>query len=99
MTSSSASSRALSASACDTSKYASHCSDPSLTKAQDINRLIPRDEMDLIKAAIESAVQKAKGKSMSCDILGSYRRGVPYSSDIDLVIRHKVRSPSLIVPC
>jgi DNA polymerase/3'-5' exonuclease PolX len=56
---------------------------------QDINRLIPRSEMDLLRSALESAVAFADGRFES-SILGSYRRGVPFSSDIDLVIRHEL---------
>lgn len=59
------------------------------TRTQDINRLIPRSEMDLLRAALESAVASADDRFEST-ILGSYRRGVPFSSDIDLVIRHEL---------
>ncbi|GAA5969606.1 hypothetical protein JCM3765_003447 [Sporobolomyces pararoseus] len=67
-----------------------------LTKAQkigllhreDFNRLIPRDEMEELKLALETALKKAK-KDFEMEILGSFRRGVGFSSDIDLVVRHK----------
>ncbi|GAA5871896.1 hypothetical protein JCM8547_003299 [Rhodosporidiobolus lusitaniae] len=66
-----------------------------LTKAQkigirhreDIARLIPRSEMEKLKSALETAL-KAIDEQYECEILGSYRRGVDFSSDIDLVVRH-----------
>lgn len=44
--------------------------------------------MDKLSAALDTAVKSADPKFQSA-ILGSYRRGVAFSSDIDLVIRHK----------
>ncbi|GAA6034997.1 hypothetical protein JCM8097_002135 [Rhodosporidiobolus ruineniae] len=66
-----------------------------LTKAQriglkhreDIQRLIPRFEMEKLKLVLEKALQ-AIDPRFECEILGSYRRGVDFSSDVDLVVRH-----------
>ncbi|GAA6012661.1 hypothetical protein JCM10207_009072 [Rhodosporidiobolus poonsookiae] len=66
-----------------------------LTKAQkiglkhreDIQRLIPRAEMEKLKLVLEKALQ-AIDPQFECEILGSYRRGVDFSSDIDLAVRH-----------
>lgn len=55
---------------------------------QDIGRLIPRKEMEKLHEALDTAVKSADPKFQSA-ILGSYRRGVAFSSDIDLVVRHK----------
>lgn len=44
--------------------------------------------MELLRDALEKAV-KAVDPSFECDILGSYRRGVEFSSDIDLALRHE----------
>lgn len=44
--------------------------------------------MDALKEALQEAVYAAN-VDFECDILGSYRRGVPFSSDVDLAIWHK----------
>ena len=44
--------------------------------------------MNKLSAVLDASVKSADPKFQS-DILGSYRRGVAFSSDIDLVIRHK----------
>jgi DNA-binding HxlR family transcriptional regulator len=44
--------------------------------------------MEKLKSALEEALQKVDSK-FECEILGSYRRGVGFSSDIDLAVRHK----------
>lgn len=44
--------------------------------------------MELLKSALEKALHKAD-PTFESEILGSYRRGVAFSSDIDLAIRHK----------
>ncbi|GAA6061758.1 hypothetical protein JCM10212_000738 [Sporobolomyces blumeae] len=58
-----------------------------LRHREDIGRLIPREEMEKLKAALESALAKLD-PAFECEILGSYRRGVGFSSDIDLAVRH-----------
>ncbi|GAA6047698.1 hypothetical protein JCM3770_001725 [Rhodotorula araucariae] len=66
-----------------------------LTKAQkiglrhreDIQRLIPRDEVEKLKAVLEKALA-AVDPRFECEVLGSYRRGANFSSDIDLAVRH-----------
>ncbi|KAM0749966.1 Nucleotidyltransferase, partial [Meredithblackwellia eburnea MCA 4105] len=68
-----------------------------LTKAQriglrhidDIDRLIPRSEMEVLRKTLFDLVQKLDERFESA-ILGSYRRGVEFSSDIDLVLRHEL---------
>jgi len=44
--------------------------------------------MEKLMSALEEALQKVDSK-FECEILGSYRRGVGFSSDIDLAVRHK----------
>lgn len=44
--------------------------------------------MDALKEALQAAVYAANF-DFECEILGSYRRGVPFSSDVDLAIWHK----------
>lgn len=44
--------------------------------------------MDALKEALQEAVYAANF-DFECEILGSYRRGVPFSSDVDLAIWHK----------
>ncbi|GAA5994352.1 hypothetical protein JCM5350_004295 [Sporobolomyces pararoseus] len=59
-----------------------------LSHREDFNRLIPRMEMEKLKVALETALKKAKN-DFEMEILGSFRRGVGFSSDIDLAVRHK----------
>ncbi|GAA5867476.1 hypothetical protein JCM3774_002915 [Rhodotorula dairenensis] len=66
----------------------SHAHKVGLRHREDINRLIPREEMDALKDALQDAVHAANPE-FECEILGSYRRGVPFSSDIDLAVWHK----------
>jgi hypothetical protein len=54
---------------------------------QDIGRLIPRSEMEKLRSSILSAL-KAIDPAFECEILGSYRRGIPFSSDLDVALRH-----------
>lgn len=44
--------------------------------------------MEKLKSALEDALKEVDPK-FECEILGSYRRGVGFSSDIDLAVRHK----------
>ncbi|GAA5871054.1 hypothetical protein JCM16303_001676 [Sporobolomyces ruberrimus] len=59
-----------------------------LVHREDFDRLIPREEMEKLKSALEDALKEVDPK-FECEILGSYRRGVGFSSDIDLAVRHK----------
>lgn len=56
--------------------------------AQDLNRLIPREELVELEKKIKKAVSAA-GRGFQMEILGSYRRGSAFCSDVDLVIRHE----------
>lgn len=56
--------------------------------AQDLNRLIPRDELVKLEKEIKKVVSAA-GSGFQMEILGSYRRGSAFCSDVDLVLRHK----------
>lgn len=58
-----------------------------LRSSQDIQRLIPRAEMDALKVELQETVRSVD-PAFECEVLGSYRRGVPFSSDIDLAVRH-----------
>ncbi|KAK4704852.1 hypothetical protein P7C70_g1357, partial [Phenoliferia sp. Uapishka_3] len=60
-----------------------------LRHVEDIGRLIPRSEMEKLRQKLEECVLTADSR-FECSILGSYRRGVDFSSDIDLVVRHKL---------
>lgn len=44
--------------------------------------------MEKLKSALENAIKKID-PHFECEILGSYRRGVGFSSDIDLAVRHR----------
>lgn len=58
--------------------------------SQDINRLIPRSEMIKLKTALDKVVASVgPAFQLEGEILGSFRRGVAFGSDIDLVIRCK----------
>ncbi|GAA5924967.1 uncharacterized protein JCM15063_005779 [Sporobolomyces koalae] len=59
-----------------------------LLHKDDIDRLIPRQEMEKLKEALEDSLKRLDPE-FECEILGSYRRGVGFSSDIDLAVRHK----------
>jgi len=59
-----------------------------LSVIQDIDRLIPREEMEKLKSALENAIKQIDPQ-FECEILGSYRRGVGFSSDIDMAVRHR----------
>ncbi|ORY45449.1 hypothetical protein BCR35DRAFT_336274 [Leucosporidium creatinivorum] len=54
----------------------------------DIERLIPRSEMMAFDAALRGALRKAD-PLLECELLGSFRRQASFSSDVDLVVRHK----------
>lgn len=56
-------------------------------RPQDIQRLIPRAEVEKLQVALEKALAAVDSR-FECEVLGSYRRGVEFSSDIDLAVRH-----------
>ncbi|GAA6010881.1 hypothetical protein JCM11491_004580 [Sporobolomyces phaffii] len=58
-----------------------------LVHREDFDRLIPREEMEKLKSALMAALREVDPK-FECEILGSYRRGVGFSSDVDLAVRH-----------
>ena len=51
----------------------------------DFQKKIPREEIDSIKILIESQLKKID-KNLIFEICGSYRRGLPESGDIDILI-------------
>ncbi|BGP29440.1 hypothetical protein JCM10296v2_001179 [Rhodotorula toruloides] len=55
---------------------------------EDLNRLIPREELVELEKEIKKAVSAA-GRGFQMEILGSYRRGSAFCSDVHLVIWHK----------
>lgn len=59
-----------------------------ISTPQDFDRLIPREEMRELASTLETTLARVDDK-FECEILGSYRRGVGFSSDIDLAVRHK----------
>ena len=54
---------------------------------EDLLEKIPRNEMDKHKKVIED-VSKKLDSTMEVSVVGSYRRGVTSSGDIDILIRH-----------
>ena len=68
--------------------------DIDLTKAQrlaleyydDLKERIPRDEMDKWKALFTKLLDSNTDDDFKWDLVGSYRRGMPSSSDLDLII-------------
>lgn len=49
--------------------------------------MIIDSEVDAIAKEVFRAVKLADSEN-ECEIVGSYRRGEPWSSDVDLVVRH-----------
>ena len=54
---------------------------------EDLLEKIPRNEMDKHKKVIEDVAKKLDS-TMEVSVVGSYRRGVSRSGDIDILIRH-----------
>ncbi|SGY67211.1 BQ5605_C004g02756 [Microbotryum silenes-dioicae] len=57
----------------------------------DFERLISRSEMDELKAEIEvclKSIVTGDEKLFETELLGSYRRGLDFASDLDLAVRH-----------
>ena len=52
----------------------------------DINQIIPRSEIDTYKSMFEKVFNKSTPSGSKFEIVGSYRRGVKSSGDIDIII-------------
>lgn len=60
----------------------------------DFNMKIPRSEMMIHDQIIQNAISKIKHASYS--IVGSYRRGLGFSGDIDVIVTSKVQSDDIL---
>jgi DNA polymerase/3'-5' exonuclease PolX len=58
----------------------------------DLSERIPRKEIDAIKNIVLSQLYGAVNKDMTIQICGSYRRQLPTSGDIDVLITHKTQT-------
>ena len=56
---------------------------------EDISKRIPRDVIDQYKLIFESTIESLNDAGVTMDIVGSYRRNMPSSGDIDVVLTHK----------
>jgi NAD-dependent DNA ligase len=56
---------------------------------EDINKRIPRSEIELYKQMLESNFKEIAPPGSSFEIVGSYRRGAENSGDIDIIITNK----------
>ena len=56
---------------------------------EDINKRIPRSEIELYKQMLESNFKEIAPPGSSFQIVGSYRRGAENSGDIDIIITNK----------
>ena len=56
---------------------------------EDINKRIPRSEIDEFKKVFDICFKKVATKDDSYEIVGSYRRGAKTSGDIDLIVTNK----------
>ncbi len=57
---------------------------------EDINKRIPREIIDQYKNIFEKSIQEIGDENIQFDIVGSYRRGVKSSGDIDIILSHKL---------
>ncbi len=64
-----------------------HHIDLGLKYYDDLKERIPRAEMDMLKSTIETHI-KAVDKELVFEVCGSYRRGLPTSGDIDILVSH-----------
>ncbi len=64
-----------------------HHIDLGLKYYDDLKERIPRSEMDMLKSSIETHI-KAVDKELVFEVCGSYRRGLPTSGDIDILVSH-----------
>ncbi|SCV72654.1 BQ2448_4191 [Microbotryum intermedium] len=58
---------------------------------QDFERLIPRTEIDQLKAGIQEclkSIDTGDDTPFEAELLGSYRQGLDFASDLDLAVRH-----------
>ena len=62
---------------------------------KDIQKRIPRKEIDAYKKIFRKEFDKHKGKSGTFEIVGSYRRGATTSGDIDLIISNDGKDKKL----
>ena len=60
-----------------------------LTYYEDIEKRIPRDEIDMYKEVFGNVFSKVTPPNSSFEIVGSYRRNAKTSGDIDLIITNK----------
>ena len=60
-----------------------------LTYFEDIEKRIPREEIDIYKKVFEGIFSKVTPPNSSFEIVGSYRRNAKTSGDIDLIITNK----------
>ena len=60
-----------------------------LTYFEDIEKRIPREEIDIYKKVFERIFSNATPPNSSFEIVGSYRRNAKTSGDIDLIITNK----------
>jgi DNA polymerase beta len=54
---------------------------------EDFQKMIPRDEIDIMKDIIETTIKRIDSK-LIFEICGSYRRGLAQSGDIDILVSH-----------
>ena len=61
----------------------------------EINKKIPREEIDLYKKEFTDLFNKINDGFSSFEIVGSYRRGAAQSGDIDFIISNQKNDPSI----
>ena len=59
----------------------------------DINKRIPREIIDQYKIILTTIINNLDDKAISFQIVGSYRRGLNSSGDIDIIITNKQNNP------
>lgn len=71
----------------DSTIKSTHHIDLGLKYYNDLKERIPRAEMDILKSSVETHI-KAVDKDIIFEVCGSYRRGLPTSGDIDILVSH-----------
>jgi DNA polymerase/3'-5' exonuclease PolX len=71
----------------DSTIKSTHHIDLGLKYYNDLKERIPRAEMDMLKSSVETHI-KAVDKDIIFEVCGSYRRGLPTSGDIDILVSH-----------
>ena len=71
----------------DSTIKSTHHIDLGLKYYDDLKERIPRAEMDMLKSSVETHI-KAVDKDIIFEVCGSYRRGLPTSGDIDILVSH-----------